>query len=69
LVDYITLLPSYVRNRVIYCHILVVVCRLTKIRHFIPVSSISVESLANAFVERVYALYRIPDNIVSDRGT
>ena len=34
-------------------------------RHFIPVSSISVESLADAFVKRIYALHETPDNIIS----
>ena len=67
--DYITPLPDYVRNRVTYRYILTVVYRLTKIRHFIPVSSLSTESLADAFVERVYALYGTPDNIVSNHST
>ena len=67
--DYITLLPNYVRNRVTYRYILTIVCQLTKIRHFIPVLSLSIESLANTFVERVYTLYGIPNDIVSNCGT
>ena len=67
--DYITLLPDCVRNRVTYRYILTIVCRLTKIRHFIPVLSLSIESLADTFVERVYTLYRTPDDIVSNYST
>ena len=67
--DYITLLPGYVRNGVTYRYILAIVYWLTKIRHFIPILSISIESLADTFVERIYALYGMPDNIISDRGT
>ena len=68
-VDYITPLPVCTQNGEQYKHILVVVCRLTKMRHFIPVTSISAENLATAFVGRIYALHGAPDNIVSDRGT
>ena len=57
------------KNRVTYRYILAVVCQLTKIRHFIPVLSLSIESLADTFVKRIYVLYRIPDNIISNRGT
>ena len=67
--DYITLLPDYVKNRVIYYYILTIVCRLTKIRYFIPILSLSIESLTDAFVKRVYTLYGTPENIISDRGT
>jgi hypothetical protein len=68
-VDYITPLPDCERFGRKYKHILVVVCRLTKMRHFIPVTSLSAEELADAFVHRVYCLHGTPDNIVSDRGT
>lgn len=68
-VDYITPFPICERNGVKYKHILVVVCRLTKMRHFIPVASLSTEELVNVFVSRVYALHGCPKNIVSDRGT
>ncbi|KAK1916916.1 hypothetical protein P3342_004471 [Pyrenophora teres f. teres] len=52
-----------------YQHLLVVVCRLTKMRHLIPVTSLNANELADAFVSRVYCLHGCPDNIVSDRGT
>ena len=67
--DYITLLPDYVRNEVTYRYILTIVYQLTKIRHFIPVLSLSVESLADTFVKRVYTLYGTLDNIIFDYGT
>jgi hypothetical protein len=68
-VDYITPLPEsnwYGRS---YKHLLIVVCRLTKMRHLIPVSGLTAAELADAFVARVYCLHGCPDNIVSDRGT
>jgi hypothetical protein len=68
-VDYISPLPVCERYNVKYKHLLVVVCRLTKMRHFMPVPSLSAEDLVNAFVGRIYSLHGCPDNIVSDRGT
>ena len=68
-VDYITLLPTCRRRGSEYKHILVTICRLTKMRHFIPVADLNVETLADAFVQRVYCLHGTPDNIVSDRGS
>jgi hypothetical protein len=68
-VDYITPLPEsnwYGRS---YKHLLIVVCRLTKMRHLIPVTGLTAAELADAFVARVYCLHGCPDNIVSDRGT
>ena len=38
-------------------------------RHFVPVPGLSVETLASAFISRVYCLHGAPDSIVSDRGT
>ena len=52
-----------------YKHIAVVVCRLTKMRHFIPVASLTAEELAEQFVARVYAIHGTLDTITSDRGT
>jgi transposase InsO family protein len=68
-VNYITPLPVCERQGVRYKHLLVVVCRLTKMRHFIPVTGLSAEELVTAFVGRVYSLHGCPENIVSDRGT
>jgi RNase H-like domain found in reverse transcriptase/Reverse transcriptase (RNA-dependent DNA polymerase)/Integrase zinc binding domain len=68
-VDYITPLPVCERDSRRYKHILVVVCRLTKMRHFIPVTGLSAEELADIFINRIYCLHGAPDNIISDRGT
>jgi hypothetical protein len=38
-------------------------------RHFIPVTGLSAEELADVFINRIYCLHGLPDNIVSDRGT
>ena len=68
-IDYITPLPECDRNGLKYKHLLVIVCRLTKMRHFVPVPDLTVETLASAFISRVYCLHGAPDSIVSDRGT
>jgi hypothetical protein len=68
-VDYITPLPDCERYGSVYKHILVVVCRLTKMRHFIATRTLDVNELADAFISRVYALHGSPDTIISDRGT
>ena len=68
-VDYITPLPKCERNGQVYSHILVVVCRLTKMRHFIATTGLTAEELATAFIHRIYALHGAPDNVISDRGT
>jgi hypothetical protein len=68
-VDYIIPLPTCERNGAQYKHILVVVCRLTKMRHFIPMIDLNAETLADAFIQRVYCLHGLPDNIISDQGT
>ena len=68
-IDYITPLPKCERDGRTYKHLLVVVCRLTKMRHFVPVTELSAEELASVFTSRIYALHGTPDNIISDRGT
>ncbi|MDB5911071.1 MAG: hypothetical protein JWP34_5188, partial [Massilia sp.] len=68
-VDYITPLPDCERRGIKYKHVLVIVCRLTKMRHFVPTAGLAAQELAEAFTSRVYALHGAPDNIVSDRGT
>src|SRR5437016_5857197 len=67
--DYIPSLPASRYRGVIYKGVLVVVDRLTKIFHFVPVRSLCAEELADAFIDRIYSLHGAPDTIVSDRGT
>ena len=68
-IDYITPLPKCEWEGRTYEHLLIVVCRLTKIRYFVPVTGLSAEELASVFTSRIYALHGTPDNITSDRGT
>lgn len=68
-VDYITPLPPCDRSGRIYNHVAVVVCRLTKMRHFIATETLSAEELADAFVSRIYSLHGCPETIISDRGS
>jgi len=67
-VDYVGPLPPCEVRGNRYEHVLVVVDRLTKMRHFIPVVDVSAEHLADAFVAEVYRLHGTPAFIVSDRG-
>ena len=68
-IDYITPLPTCIRSGAEYKHLLVIVCRLIKMRHFVPTTGLTAQELAAAFVNRVYSLHGCPDTIVSDRGT
>ena len=68
-VDYVTLLLAYERAGRKYKYIIVIVYRLTKMRHFIPIKGLIAEELANAFVACIYCLYGAPKTIISDRGS
>jgi hypothetical protein len=68
-VNYITPLSIYKRNDLKYHHVTIVVCRFTKMRHFIPTTGLTAAELADVFVARIYALHEAPDTIISDRGT
>jgi hypothetical protein len=53
-----------------YDSIWVIVDRLTKVAHFIPVkTTYSRLQLAELYMSRIICLHRVPKNIVSDRGT
>ena len=63
--DFITKLPLAQG----YDSILVVVDRLTKIVHFIPITEkMSAEGLARLFRDNVWKLHSLPKSIISDRG-
>lgn len=68
-VDFITPLPTCRRAGTDYRHLMVVVDRLTKMRHFIACSTMDAAEVANLFVSRIFCLHGAPDTIVSDRGT
>ena len=63
--DFITKLPRTARG---VDAIWVIVDRLTKSAHFIPISeSISAEKLADIYVREVVARHGVPVSVVSDR--
>jgi hypothetical protein len=65
--DFIVGLP---RTRTGYDSIWVVVDRLTKVTHFIPVKTIyNSVVLAELYMARIVCLHGVPKKIVSDRGT
>jgi hypothetical protein len=47
----------------------VIICRFTKMRHFIPTKGLTAAELVNAFNKRVYSLYDASKTIISNRGT
>ena len=65
--DFIVGLP---RTRDGYDSICVIVDRLTKTAHFIPVRTIYTSAkLAELYMSRIVCLHGVPKKIVSDRGT
>lgn len=63
--DFVTGLPESEGHNAI----LVVVDRLTKMRHFIPTTTdASAETVADLYVNHVYRLHGFPKTVVSDRG-
>ena len=68
-VDFITPLPICLRHGRSYQHIMVVVDRLSKKKKFMPLDSLSVESVVQAFVEWVWREEGFPLSVISDRGT
>jgi hypothetical protein len=65
--DFITGLP---RTKSGYDSIWVVVDRLTKVAHFIPVKATYTNArLAKIYMNRIVCLHGVPKSIVSDRGT
>ena len=53
-----------------YNAIHIVVCRLTKMRHFIPYRDTCIaEQLADLYAWNIFRLHGLPKTVVSDRGT
>jgi len=52
-----------------FTNIIVVVNRLIKIRHIIPMDLINIILVAKCFVKHVFKLHRLPNLIISDRGS
>jgi hypothetical protein len=65
--DFIVGLPRTQRG---FDSIWVIVDRLTKVAHFIPVrTTYSSAKLVELYLERIVSLHGVPKKIVSDRGT
>jgi hypothetical protein len=65
--DFIVGLPRTQRG---YDSIWVIVDRLTKVSHFIPVKTTYTRpQLAELYILRIVCLHGVPKKIVSDRGT
>ena len=65
--DFIVGLPRTQRG---YDSIWVIVDRLTKVAHFLPLKTTYIgPQLAALYMERIVCLHGVPKKIVSDRGT
>ena len=65
--DFMTELP---RSKDGYDSIWVIVDRLTKLAHFLPVkATYSIAKLAKLYIKHIVCLHRVSDFIVSDRGS
>ena len=65
--DFITGLPMTVRQ---HDSIMIVVDKLTKASHFIPVkSTYKVDSIENIFMKEIFIFHGFPKAIISDRDT
>jgi len=52
-----------------FINIIVVVNRLIKMRHIIPMDSINVILVAECFIKHVFKLHRLPNLIISNCGS
>ena len=65
--DFITGFPMTVKK---YDSIMVVVDKLSKSAHFIPVkSTYTTDAIAKIFMKTFFRLHRLPKAIISDRDT
>jgi len=62
LIDFIVNLPS--SNR--FTNIIVVINRLIKMRHIIPIDLINAILVAKCFIKHVFKLHRLPNLIISN---
>lgn len=64
--DFIVGLPNTSKG---YDSIWIIVDRLTKVAHFLPVkTSYMARQYAQLYMDRIVSLYEIPKTIISDRG-
>jgi hypothetical protein len=67
-VDFITPLPDTTYYGRTYRHIMVVVDRLSKKKKFVPLQSLDVEAVVQAFIEYIWREEGYPAEVISDRG-
>ena len=68
-VDFITPMPPCLYNGITYSHIMVVVDRKSKMKKFIPLTDMRVETVVQAFIKHVWRSEGYPNEIISDRGS
>ena len=68
--DFITNLPPSKNNKVVYDAILVIVDCFSKMSLYIPAEKTwRAEDLADSFIKRVISRFRVPKEVVLDRGS
>ena len=68
-IDFVVNLPPCKRHGRTYKNILMIICQLTKERHYVPTEGVAVSNVTDAFLREVYRLHGLPDSITSDQGT
>ena len=66
--DFVVELPECHRRNRVYCHILVVVDKLTKQRIYEPLKGLSTSEFIEAMNHWVFLSHGFPLSIVNDRG-
>lgn len=56
------------RSGRIYKYIAVIIDRLIKIRYYIPIEILKIEELVKRVIKKIYSIYGLLNNIISDRG-
>jgi hypothetical protein len=67
--NYVKSLNFSIFMRIIYRYILVFIDRLFKMRHFVFISTMKVEKVANSFYQNVWKLHDLLDALISNRDT
>jgi hypothetical protein len=67
-IDFITPLPATTFYGRTYQHIMVIVDRFSKKKRFVPLQTLEVEEVVQAFIEHVWREEGFPDEVISDRG-
>jgi hypothetical protein len=65
--NYVRSLNLSIFMRIIYRYILVFIDRLFKMRHFVLISTMKVDKVANSFYQNVWKLHDLLDVLISNR--